>query len=173
MASRRFLRQTLPNQLTALQTRTFTSPPVRMVKLVTSVADFKSSIKSGVSVVDFYATWCGPCKVNFPPEAQNAVRWHAVDGLSWHLCFRSLLLRSLNSRNSILMRTTSKSMSMNSLNLLRNMAFVLCRRSWFSRMDRRLMSSLVQIPSCWKGRSGHMFRARVFELSWSMEGLYC
>jgi hypothetical protein len=65
VASRLFLRQT-PKQLSTLQKRTFTTSTVRMVNLVTSVADFKSSIKSGVSVVDFYATWCGPCKVKFP-----------------------------------------------------------------------------------------------------------
>jgi thiol-disulfide isomerase/thioredoxin len=34
-----------------------------MVNLVASAADFKTAIGSGVSVVDFYATWCGPCKV--------------------------------------------------------------------------------------------------------------
>jgi thioredoxin 1 len=44
-----------------------------MVNLVTSAADFSKAIEKGVSVVDFYATWCGPCKVLIPPIHTVAV----------------------------------------------------------------------------------------------------
>jgi thiol:disulfide interchange protein len=77
VASRLFPRQTLQKQLSTLQKRTFTTSTVRMVNVVTSAADFKSSIKSGVSVVDFYATWCGPCKVN-PPDSTPFPGRHAT-----------------------------------------------------------------------------------------------
>ena len=59
----------LQQQLTGQKyttTRTFTTTPRTMVNLVTSAADFSNTIKSGVSIVDFYATWCGPCKVCIP-----------------------------------------------------------------------------------------------------------
>lgn len=38
----------------------------RMVHSVTSAQEFNSAISQGKVLVDFYATWCGPCKMISP-----------------------------------------------------------------------------------------------------------
>ena len=41
-----------------------------MVKELLSKQEFEEFIKDGVTVVDFYATWCGPCKMLAPTIAE-------------------------------------------------------------------------------------------------------
>lgn len=46
-----------------------------MIKHVEDIAVYKEEIKEGLVLVDFFATWCGPCNM-LAPVIENLVKEH-------------------------------------------------------------------------------------------------
>ena len=53
-----------------------------MVKELLSKQEFEEFIKDGVTVVDFYATWCGPCKMLAPTIAELSNQGYKFPGIA-------------------------------------------------------------------------------------------
>ncbi len=47
-----------------------------MIKHIDNQSEFEETIKNGLSVVDFFATWCGPCRM-LSPILENASEKHS------------------------------------------------------------------------------------------------
>lgn len=65
----------LPSLATALPFPSLFPSPVNMVLQISSTQEFDSTIAQGIVVVDFYATWCGPCRVIAPKVDQLSTQF--------------------------------------------------------------------------------------------------
>lgn len=53
-----------------------------MVKELQTIKDFQAFIKDDLCVVDFYATWCGPCKMlapNIEKLSESGIKCAKID----------------------------------------------------------------------------------------------
>ena len=53
-----------------------------MVKELLTKEDFESFISDGICVVDFYAVWCGPCKMlapNIEKLSEDGIKCGKID----------------------------------------------------------------------------------------------
>ena len=71
-----------------------------MVHEVPDMDDFKSQLSAAGSklvVVDFHATWCGPCKMIAPIIVEVGGRPYNISFLSWiTLVLRNFIMRVIN-----------------------------------------------------------------------------
>lgn len=48
-----------------------------MLKMIKSNEEFEESVKNGVNIVDFYADWCGPCRMLTPIMEELANKYES------------------------------------------------------------------------------------------------
>ena len=53
-----------------------------MLKHINNAAEFEAAIKEGTVLVDFFATWCGPCKMLAPLLEEIAEEYARHIGMS-------------------------------------------------------------------------------------------
>ncbi len=47
-----------------------------MVHIVTNIKEFKELTQKGTVIIDFYADWCGPCRMQAPIMEELSEKYH-------------------------------------------------------------------------------------------------